>query len=127
VVEVSRLAIVPQPCRGPGEQCSCPWERVVECELGCVVDGIEIVADRSRAAAQLCAPAADAGPVARPEHAAGECEDGQLYRCTGGQVVSCAEHAVVGECVRGCFAAGAYLDDDVVVSREAAFAILCSR
>jgi hypothetical protein len=127
VVEVSRLAMIPAPCRGTAEQCSCPWERVTECERGCVVDGLETVAGRSEAVTQLCAAPPDAGAFARPLHAPAGCEDGQLFRCSGGQVVSCAEGAVVGACARGCFAEGAALGDELPVSREAAFAILCSR
>jgi hypothetical protein len=127
VVEVSRLTMIPEPCRGTIEQCSCPWERLDECERGCVADGVEIVAERGAARAQLCAPAVDAGALVRVEHSPADCEDGQLYRCKDGQVVACAEHAVVAVCVSGCFAPGAFLGDDVGVSREAAFAILCSR
>jgi hypothetical protein len=33
----------------------------------------------------------------------------------------------VGICVRGCFVEGASVDVEMTVSREAAFAILCSR
>jgi hypothetical protein len=127
VVEGSRLAMIPQRCRGTPEQCSCPWERLVECERGCVVEGIEVVAERDRAAVQLCAPPPDAGALARPVRAPGECDEDQLYRCAGGAVVSCAERAVVGVCARGCSTEGASIGGDVDVSREAAFAILCSR
>jgi hypothetical protein len=129
VVEVSRLTMIPQPCRGSPEQCACPWERVGECDQGCVVDDLEVVVERDRASKQLCAPEADAGAIARslPVTSPSRCDEEELYRCSGGAVVACAEHAVVGVCVRGCAAEGASLGGDLAVSREAAFAILCSR
>jgi hypothetical protein len=129
VVEASRLAMISQPCRGTPEQCSCPWERVAECDRGCVVDGLEVIAERDTAGVQLCAPALDAGPPARAlaVTSPGRCDEEQLYRCAGGAVVACAEGAVVGICVRGCFVEGASVDVEMTVSREAAFAILCSR
>jgi len=84
--------------------------------------------------AGLAAPplrAADAGVLAAsplPGVDGGEtvCEEGDRYRCAGGRVVECASAATAGFCVRGCFAEGMSIDDDGV-SREAAFAILCSR
>jgi hypothetical protein len=95
-----------------------------------VADGVELVIERRLAAAQLCAPGRDAGVFAVPPRAtdAGErlCEEGDRFLCSGGRVVECASEAAVGWCVRGCFAEGASIDDDGV-SREAAFAILCSR
>jgi len=129
VVEVSRLTMIPQPCRGTPEQCSCPWEREAECDQGCVVDGLMVIVDREKGSTQLCAPAADAGATARvlPVSSPSTCDEEQLYRCAGGAVVSCAESAVVGRCVRGCFTEGASVEGELPVSREAAFAILCSR
>jgi hypothetical protein len=99
-----------------------------------VVDGAEVVVERAVAARQLCAASQDGGavilvtPVVGAPIPAG-CTEGQLYRCSGRDVVSCRENAIIGTCVRGCFAADAYLDDgvSVSVSREAAFAILCAR
>jgi hypothetical protein len=128
-VEASRLAMIAQPCRGSPEQCSCPWERVAECDRGCVVDGLEVVVEREKARVQLCAAEADAGAIARTlaVTSPARCEEEQLFRCAGGAVVACAESAVVGVCVRGCFAEGASVDGEQAVSREAAFAILCSR
>jgi hypothetical protein len=129
VVEASRLTSIPLPCKGPVEQCTCPWERAGECDRGCVADGLDVVADRSHALTQLCAPEPDAGALIRllREQAPGECDEETLYRCTGGAVVSCAERAVVGRCIRGCFAEGASIGGEGPVPREAAFAILCSR
>jgi hypothetical protein len=129
VVEVSRRAVLPQPCHGTPEQCACPWERVGECERACVADGVEAIVDRDRALPQLCAPEPDAGSVVLP--AAGDpprgCDEGQAYRCEGGAVTACRENAVVARCASGCVVEGAGLDDDAPVSREAACAILCSR
>jgi hypothetical protein len=129
VVEASRLASIAQPCTGSVEQCSCPWDRLGECERGCEVDGADLVADRGKALAQLCAWGRDAGAPAHALRSAApaECDDEQLYRCVGGAVVSCAEHAVVGTCDRGCFQEGTSVGGETPVGREAAFAILCSR
>jgi hypothetical protein len=68
------------------------------------------------------------------------CEEGERYRCTGGGVVDCAAGAggvvsarVIGHCLHGCLAEGTALDDASSelgidgLSREAAFAMLCSR
>jgi hypothetical protein len=129
-VEASQLAVIPQPCHGPEGHCTCPWVRVAWCDIGCVVDGVEVVVDSARAGTQLCAIRPDAGPpVAIPSVSAvpGSCEDGQLYRCAGGAIADCASHAIVGRCVRGCLSEGASIDDGTPVVREAAFAILCSR
>jgi hypothetical protein len=97
----------------------------------------------SLAPRQLCALAADAatvtsvaGAVSPPggrtpdgsgRHETVRCDPGQLYRCFDADVVACQENAVVGTCTRGCFSPGASVDDGEPVSREAAFAILCSR
>jgi hypothetical protein len=130
VVEASRLATIPQPCKEAPESCVCPWERLGACEGGCVADGLEVVVDRARALPQLCAPAVDSGTLARiatgaPQQA--DCDEDVAYRCSGGAVVACAEHRVAGVCERGCFAEGADVGGDVPLGREAAFAILCSR
>jgi hypothetical protein len=130
-VSVSRLASLPMPCQGPASACSCPWEVAVEaCSAGCAADGVEVVAPRALAPAQLCAPGRDAGvfavPSLLPDAGDAVCDEGARYLCSGGRVVECAARAVVGQCVRGCFADGTSIDDDGV-SREAAFAILCSR
>ena len=132
-VSVSRLATLPMPCTGPASACSCPWVVLGDCLGGCAADGVEIVVERARAVAQLCALGADSGLLAAPPPPqaadAGDdvlCEEGQRYLCAGGRVVECASSKVVGRCVRGCFAEGTSIDDDGV-NREAAFAILCSR
>jgi hypothetical protein len=130
VVEVSLLTSIPQPCTPPSP-CSCPWSVQAYCEGACVAEGAEVVIERPLAARQLCAPSQPGGAVIRvtpagpPTH--GVCEDGQLFRCSGADVVDCRENAIIGTCIRGCFAPDAYLEGDAPVSREAAFAILCSR
>jgi hypothetical protein len=130
VVEASRRTTLPWPCHGTPEQCACPWERVDDCSGGCVADGVEAVVPRDRAVRQLCAPEADAGPVATPA-AASEiprgCDEGQAYRCEGDVVTGCVANAVVARCLRGCVMEGTGLDDDRPLGREAAAAILCSR
>jgi hypothetical protein len=55
-----------------------------------------------------------------------DCDEGDRYRCAGGRVVECASGQIVAACLRGCFAEGSSIDDDAV-TREGAFAILCSR
>ena len=130
VVEASRLAAIPQPCKRPPPQCECPWDRLGDCENGCSAEGSEVVIDRSLALAQLCAPGADASAVMRMTGAvprAATCDEGQLYRCNGADVIACREHIVIGQCVRGCFAPQASLEGSEPVNREAAFAVLCSR
>lgn len=129
VVETSRLATIGQPCKGTPQQCTCPWEREGECDRGCVADDLVVVVDRERALRQLCAPGADAGPAASllTSPPASRCDEDVLYRCAGGAIVSCADHAVVALCVKGCALDGATLGDDTPVSREAAFALLCTR
>jgi hypothetical protein len=129
VVQVSRLASIPLPCTGPVEHCTCPWERATECELACAVDDVEVVLEAAKAGRQLCAPPQDATPFVRAMHAAATvgCDEEELYRCAAGAVVACAEKAVVATCVRGCATEGGSVGGEGVVSREAAFAILCSR
>ncbi|HEX8790493.1 MAG TPA: hypothetical protein VF765_06045 [Polyangiaceae bacterium] len=132
VVEASRLASIPQPCKGAPESCVCPWERLGACEERCVADGLEMVVDRAVALPQLCAPGPDSGTLARIATGTGapqpaECDEDVAYRCSAGAVVACAEHRVVGACERGCFAEGTEVGADVPINREAAFAILCSR
>lgn len=128
-VEVSRLASIPQPCKGPSERCACPWERVGECPHACAADGTEVVMDRRVALVQLCAPLGDAGIVAMSGVGISPhgCDEGEAYRCSGGVVVACAANASVASCARGCVAEGASIEDDVPMTREAAFAILCLR
>jgi hypothetical protein len=128
-VEASRLARISQPCGGPESACTCPWEPVARCGHGCVAEGLEVVMDRAHAATQLCAPEPDAGLI-RPTgpQAFGTCEEGQLYRCRAATVVDCAAHMIAASCMHECFAEGASIDEGAgSVTREAAFAILCSR
>ncbi len=127
VVEASRLATIPQPCRGSGSACECPWERVGDCDRQCVVDEATFVVDRQSALRQLCTAAPDAGPRVLPALQPAECDEDVLYRCAGGAVVACEQHAVVGRCEGGCATEGADIGTDVRIDRESAFAILCSR
>jgi hypothetical protein len=129
VVFAARLATIPQPCKGPTGACSCPWERLGNCPDRCAADGVELVIDRARAEGQLCAPRPDAGSFVAPlgsAAAASVCDEGQRYRCADALVIECQSGVAVGRCVNGCFAQTASIDDDDV-SREAAFAMLCSR
>jgi hypothetical protein len=95
-----------------------------------VAEGVELVVERSRAVTQLCAPEPEAGLLAAaPAPGAlptAPCDEGDLYRCSGGSVIACASNAVLAQCIRGCAAEGAGIDDERV-SREGAVAILCSR
>lgn len=138
-LEVSRLAHIGQPCRGPETACSCPWDRLGDCARGCAADGLEVVIDRSQAARQLCLPdppgrGGASWTLGRYADASGTpaatCEEGQLYRCANGFVIDCGTHEVLGSCTRGCFREGAAIEavtQEESISREAAFAILCSR
>jgi hypothetical protein len=129
VVSASRLGTIHLPCNAPPPRCTCPWEVIARCAYGCAAEGVELVVDRSQAGTQLCVPAPDAGAFARPTlpaAAASPCEEGQRYTCRAGLTVECASGTTVGLCTNGCAAEGAAIDDDRV-SREAAFAILCSR
>ncbi len=129
-VSVSRLATVPRSCAGPASACTCPWTAIGDCPGGCVADGVELVVEAPRAMAQLCAPPADAGPPAGPWPGgvvpALDCDEGDSFRCTGGAVIDCRKRTPVGQCLRGCYREGASLPDDRL-SRETAFALLCSR
>jgi hypothetical protein len=109
------------------------------------VEGAEVVIEPTLAVRQLCAASRDAGAVGWVTPAVGgatvgrtpegrdgrnetvRCSEGQLYRCSGRDVVSCRENAIIGTCVRGCFAPDAFLDEGIPMNREAAFAIFCSR
>jgi hypothetical protein len=128
IVETSRLASIPQRCNGPPERCGCPWERAGDCDRTCVADGVEFVVPHDRAISQLCAPAPDEplSMPAPPDVVAFACDEGERYRCQSGLVVACAGNAVIGRCVRACVFDVQSVDDDSV-SREGAFAILCTR
>jgi hypothetical protein len=121
------------PCNAPPPGCECPWDRVDDCPYGCAADGAEVVLDRRGAATQLCAPARDAGPVAAAGSTAPtpydgpRCEEGERFSCVGDVVLECRNVPVaIGWCFKGCYADGGSIDDERV-SREAAFAIFCSR
>jgi hypothetical protein len=129
-VEASRLAMIAQPCRGPESVCACPWEPAGVCDGRCVADGLELVIERDAAAAQLCAPVGRAFdlPAAGDRLAPPGCDEGQLYRCAARVVTDCLHRRAIGSCLRGCFAEGASIEDEVGgISREAALAILCLR
>ena len=128
-VEVSLLSMIPQPCRGTPEECACRWEAVGDCARDCVVERLEVVVAREKAPRQLCAPPPGTTFVtaAPPDQEPRGCDEGHVYRCAGGLVTACRDNAVIARCLQGCEAEGASVDDDVPVSREGAFAILCSR
>jgi hypothetical protein len=94
-----------------------------------VVEGLQLVIDRSQARAQLCEPPLDAGALARPAlrmRAPTPCQEGQRHVCTAGILAECASETIIGLCNRGCYAEGASIDEDGADS-EAVFALLCSR
>lgn len=143
-VQVSRLAKLAQPCRGPESACSCPWDPVAFCARGCLVDGLEMVMDEGVASTQLCSPEVEAGLLALPPRGGpgggpgeGEgvsrCDEGVLYRCDNGALVDCGARSVIARCLRGCSAREISVDGisqssdgGAPVQREVAFAILCS-
>ncbi len=130
-VSVSRLATLPSTCASSPQGCVCPWDAVGECSNGCVDEGVVLAVERSLATVQLCVASSDAGLPAVPW--AGSvlppttCDDEDSYRCTGGSVVDCRSATPVGSCVRGCYRDGASLPNEATVTRERAFALLCSR
>jgi hypothetical protein len=135
-VEASRLATIPQPCRGPEGACACPWDIVGWCDHGCAAEGVEVVMSPHEAAVQLCAAApGDVVVSAPPGHDARApevraCDEGDLYRCDAGEVVDCAAHSVVASCAHGCVKGAGSVEEGIgqhPLTREAAFAILCSR
>ncbi|MGH7269498.1 MAG: hypothetical protein ACREJ3_03630 [Polyangiaceae bacterium] len=131
VVSVSLLGTVPMPCHGPPSSCVCRWESVGECSRGCAAEGIEVVMERGRAMTQMCAPGLDEGSWVAPARPMGAlavpiCDEGGRYLCAGGAIIECASGAAVAQCSRGCVADGGTIDEDGV-TREAAFALLCSR
>jgi len=137
VVEVSRAYTPPGACSPEG--CRCPWDRLITCKRGCVVDGMEMEMPRENAEKQLCA--GDIGPaVARPappgfvpdggpadpevleaycEVERFHCAQGTLYRCDSGQAKP------VVQCQGGCVQGEALVVEDISV--EAATALLCVR
>lgn len=135
-IEASRLASIPRPCGGPEGACACPWDIVGWCDHGCAAEGFELVMGPREAAVQLCAVTPGDVVVRAPDlHDTRSvddavCEEGQLFRCDAGAVVDCAARAVVASCVHGCVKGAEALEDGIgqhPLTREAAFAILCSR
>jgi hypothetical protein len=128
-VRVSRLAVLPPHCQGPEGTCQCPWEVVGACSTGCVAEGVELAVERGSAVTQLCA-AGDGGVLVLAAPTTGpapSCDEGEAFRCVGGDIVACTERHVVGRCLRGCYREGASLDGDTSLPREKAYALLCSR
>jgi hypothetical protein len=131
VIEVSRLATIALPCNAPADKCQCPWDRIGNCDHGCVVDDLDLVMPRTRAFAQLCAPAA-ADVIARPPAQgialpSGVC-GGELYRCVGGTIVVCndgpGDPIALATCVRGCAEEASALDEEGLTKDQVA-ALLC--
>jgi hypothetical protein len=93
------------------------------------------------AVTQLCAPEGEAGVLvlAAPIPAgqgpretaelppAPSCDEGEAFRCVGGNIVACAERRILARCVRGCFREGAGIDGETSLLREKAYALLCAR
>jgi hypothetical protein len=138
VVEVSRVARVPQPCPPGAEKktCTCPWDAVDKCDRGCAAEGTEVVVSPERAAARVCAND-PANPIARPAPfavpPAGVCGDAEGFRCVGSLVLACepgdgaaSEGRVVAACTRGCFREGELLREEEA-DVEGATRILCAR
>ena len=128
-MEVSRAFHYADPCIGPPERCSCPWERVDECPRGCVADGLEEVLPRELAGTQLCAPSSGASLARVPLDGSAAptfCAE-DAYVCSGSAIIVCGTpNRVVATCLRGC-AREALAVGDGDVSEEAAVAILCAR
>ena len=149
VVEVSRASHYTLPCTDPQAGCTCPWDSLGPCALGCAADGVEVVAAPERALAQLCATD-PANPVARPIAEAamppGACEDvgattasrptaggpstpeERTYRCLASVVVTCSSFGggkAVAACAHGCFHDGDTLDEEEA-DPESAARILCA-
>jgi hypothetical protein len=138
-VKASRLAVLPAGCRTADGPCRCPWDVLGSCRAGCVAEGAELVIEPSLALAQLCTPQPDAGALVSLPRALGlapsderperdrSCEEGEAFRCVGGDIVSCSERRTVASCVHGCYRDEAAVEDDTNLSREQAYALLCSR
>jgi hypothetical protein len=129
IVEVSRVAVIAQPCVGPPEKCRCPWDRIGGCDHGCVADDVELVLPRAQAFLQLCAPSAADVFARPPAHGIamppGLCT-GEMYRCAGGTVIACpaGEPKPLATCVRGCADEGSVLDEEGLNSDQVV-ALLC--
>lgn len=127
IVSVSRAFHYSEPCKGPPEQCQCPWERLTDCPRGCAADGVEIDVPRHRAAAQLCAPAPDEIFARSPSLDAKLALCEATYMCTGGTVRACGPPpAAVATCTKGCAVDGQELEEEGVTA-SAATALLCAR
>lgn len=132
-VQASRAYHYAFPCVGSPERCACPWEPVGEC--ACAADGVEIVAPRELARAQLCAPR-PGSEIARPftgeandAEAALPCDgEAERFRCVSGivHVCSAANLRPAMVCARGCSGIEG-LPADAEVTLHAAAAILCRR
>jgi hypothetical protein len=104
-VERSVAGFVPEPCEGPTERCTCPWQRALMCPKGCAdqsSDALETVLINDAGAAQLCAdePAAIIGGAV-PDGIA--CEDEGEVVCAKSVVVRCERPPrLVATCTHGC-------------------------
>ncbi len=111
VVQVSRLARRPSPCRGSPESCACPWAVLDRCpSAACVADGLTTALPVNRAAKQLCAPGPVSAPFSRPGPPSNsvlpplpEACEAAAFVCLGALVVACEPSPrAVGTCIAGC-------------------------
>ncbi len=128
VITVAQAFRHPEPCKGSPEQCTCPWQVIGRCEVGCVADGVSTPIPLALARAQLCATLPGAPPLALPPRigtVASGCGD-EGYRCSGTTVWDCRTKQAVATCARGCAEEEGQLDDPSA-NEQAAVGILCSR
>jgi hypothetical protein len=102
-VERSLPGFVPDPCEGPTERCTCPWQRVDACAKGCAsAPAHELFLEHDAGATQLCAaePAAVFGGAV-PEGVA--CDDEGDVACAKSVVVRCERPPrLLATCTHGC-------------------------
>jgi len=133
-VETSVAGHVPYPCTAPRERpgsCECAWSPVATCQIGCVKDGIEVVAAAEVARDQLCAsPDATLRPLLPSELAnvvicsedGSSCVDDVVRACTArGQPAR-----LLGACAHGC-ATGIGVEPGDLLTGDGPAAILCRR
>jgi hypothetical protein len=135
VIEASRLARRPSPCRGNLEACACPWAVAGRCEGQCVADDLEVLLPGERASSQLCAPdparvafARPPAPVTALTPLGGACE-AEAFVCLGSAVVACRPAPrIVATCASGCSSQeplGGRIAE--TLSDAQAVAVLCTR
>jgi hypothetical protein len=133
-VETSVAGHVPYPCTAPREHpgsCECAWAPAATCEVGCVKDGVEVVAAAEVARVQLCASPEPAlrplspSELSNPPICADDgssCVDGVVRACTArGQPAH-----LLGACVYGC-ATGIGVEPGDLLTGNGPAAILCRR